>query len=149
MRLFYPADPIEDHLAALRLLEGVADGVDAVVPGHSSVGGPDQVKARIDQDRAYVLALRNGQAHRQQPAERPIAHRRQESVIVCGAGRLHQLSRRSAWPSASIRIFVPFGLDHPRVRRSGEMAGMRSVRPGVLRREAMAGPYLPSRGRLG
>ena len=54
------ADPIEDYLAALRLLEGVAGDVDVVVPGHGSVGGADQVRARIDQDRAYVLALRDG-----------------------------------------------------------------------------------------
>jgi glyoxylase-like metal-dependent hydrolase (beta-lactamase superfamily II) len=32
------ADPIEDHLAALRLLEGAAGDVDVVVPGHGSVG---------------------------------------------------------------------------------------------------------------
>ena len=55
------ADPIEDYLAALRLLEGVADDVDVVVPGHGSVGGADQVHARIERDRAYVLALREGQ----------------------------------------------------------------------------------------
>jgi len=52
------ADPIEDYLAALRLLEGVADDVDVLVPGHGSIGGADQVHARIDQDRAYVHALR-------------------------------------------------------------------------------------------
>jgi glyoxylase-like metal-dependent hydrolase (beta-lactamase superfamily II) len=51
------ADPIEDYLAALRLLEGVADDVDVVIPGHGSIGGADQVRARIDQDRAYVHAL--------------------------------------------------------------------------------------------
>jgi glyoxylase-like metal-dependent hydrolase (beta-lactamase superfamily II) len=53
-------DPIEDYLAALRLLEAVADDVDVVVPGHGSVGGADQVHARIERDRAYVLALREG-----------------------------------------------------------------------------------------
>jgi glyoxylase-like metal-dependent hydrolase (beta-lactamase superfamily II) len=53
------ADPIEDYLAALRLLEGVAGGVDVLVPGHGSIGGADQVHARIDQDRAYVHALRD------------------------------------------------------------------------------------------
>jgi glyoxylase-like metal-dependent hydrolase (beta-lactamase superfamily II) len=53
------ADPIEDYLAALRLLEGAADDVDVVVPGHGSIGGADQVHARIDQDRAYVHALRD------------------------------------------------------------------------------------------
>jgi len=53
------ADPIEDYLAALRLLEGAAGDADVLVPGHGSVGGADQVHARIDQDRAYVHALRD------------------------------------------------------------------------------------------
>jgi glyoxylase-like metal-dependent hydrolase (beta-lactamase superfamily II) len=53
------ADPVEDYLAALRLLEGAADGVDVLIPGHGSVGGADQVRARIGQDRAYVHALRD------------------------------------------------------------------------------------------
>jgi glyoxylase-like metal-dependent hydrolase (beta-lactamase superfamily II) len=53
------ADPIEDYLAALRLLEGVAGDVDVFVPGHGAIGGADQVHARIDQDRAYVHALRD------------------------------------------------------------------------------------------
>jgi len=53
------ADPIEDYLSALRLLEGVAGDVDAVVPGHGSAGGTGQARARIDQDRAYVQALRD------------------------------------------------------------------------------------------
>ena len=47
------ADPIEDYLAALRLLESVADDVVAVIPGHGSVGGAEQY-------RAYVVALRDG-----------------------------------------------------------------------------------------
>jgi glyoxylase-like metal-dependent hydrolase (beta-lactamase superfamily II) len=54
------ADPIKDYLAALRLLEGVADDVDVLIPGHGSVGGADQVRVRIDQDRAYVQALHDG-----------------------------------------------------------------------------------------
>jgi glyoxylase-like metal-dependent hydrolase (beta-lactamase superfamily II) len=54
------ADPIEDYLAALRLLEDVAGDVDVVVPGHGSVGGGDQVRARIYQDRAYLHAVRDG-----------------------------------------------------------------------------------------
>ena len=53
------ADPIEDYLAALRLIEGVAGDVDVLVPGHGSIGGADQVHPRIDQDRAYVHALRD------------------------------------------------------------------------------------------
>jgi glyoxylase-like metal-dependent hydrolase (beta-lactamase superfamily II) len=53
------ADPIEDYLTALRLVEGVVGDVDVVIPGHGSVGGADQVQARIDQDRAYLHALRD------------------------------------------------------------------------------------------
>ena len=53
------ADPIEDYLAALRLLEGVADDVDVLIPGHGSVSGADQVRARIEQDSAYVHASRD------------------------------------------------------------------------------------------
>jgi glyoxylase-like metal-dependent hydrolase (beta-lactamase superfamily II) len=53
------ADPIEDYLAALQLLEDVAGDVDVLVPGHGSIGGADQVRARIDQDRAYVQDLRD------------------------------------------------------------------------------------------
>jgi len=53
------AEPIENYLAALRLLEGVAGDIGVLVPGHGSIGGADQVRARIDQDRAYVHALRD------------------------------------------------------------------------------------------
>jgi glyoxylase-like metal-dependent hydrolase (beta-lactamase superfamily II) len=53
------ADPIEDYLAALRLLEGVAGDVDVLVPGHGSAGGADEARARIDQDRVYVQAVRD------------------------------------------------------------------------------------------
>jgi glyoxylase-like metal-dependent hydrolase (beta-lactamase superfamily II) len=53
------ADPIEDYLAALRLLEAAAGDIDVLVPGHGSVGGADQVHARIEQDRAYLHALRD------------------------------------------------------------------------------------------
>ena len=53
------ADPIEDYLAALRLLEGVVGDVDVLVPGHGSICGADEAHARIEQDRAYVHALRD------------------------------------------------------------------------------------------
>jgi glyoxylase-like metal-dependent hydrolase (beta-lactamase superfamily II) len=53
------AEPIEDYLAALALLEGVAGGVEVFIPGHGSPGGADQMHARIEQDRAYVKALRD------------------------------------------------------------------------------------------
>jgi glyoxylase-like metal-dependent hydrolase (beta-lactamase superfamily II) len=54
------ADPIGDYLSALRLLEDVVGHVDVLVPGHGSVATAGQIKARIDLDRAYVEALRDG-----------------------------------------------------------------------------------------
>ncbi|MCU1446717.1 MBL fold metallo-hydrolase [Cryobacterium sp.] len=53
-------DPLGDYLTALRLFEAVADGVDVVIPGHGSVGGDGRIRARIEQDRAYVQTLRDG-----------------------------------------------------------------------------------------
>jgi glyoxylase-like metal-dependent hydrolase (beta-lactamase superfamily II) len=50
-------DPIEDYLAALRLFDEVANSVEAVIPGHGSVGRGDEVHSRIDRDRAYVQSL--------------------------------------------------------------------------------------------
>lgn len=54
------ADPLGDYLIGLDVLEGVADEVGFVIPGHGSVGKGDQVQARIDLDRVYVHALRDG-----------------------------------------------------------------------------------------
>jgi glyoxylase-like metal-dependent hydrolase (beta-lactamase superfamily II) len=54
------SDPIGNYLAALQLFDDVASDVAVVVPGHGSVGGADQLRERIDQDRAYVQALRDG-----------------------------------------------------------------------------------------
>ncbi|MGW7267834.1 MBL fold metallo-hydrolase [Streptomyces sp. NPDC054842] len=53
------AGPVETYLAALSALENVAEDVDTVIPGHGSVGRGHEVRARIDQDRAYVHALRD------------------------------------------------------------------------------------------
>ena len=52
------ADPIGDYLTGLRRLEDVAGDVAVVVPGHGSVGGAQELRARIDLDRAYVEGLR-------------------------------------------------------------------------------------------
>jgi glyoxylase-like metal-dependent hydrolase (beta-lactamase superfamily II) len=52
------ADPIGDYLAALVRFEAVADSVDTVIPGHGSVSA--DVRQRIGQDRAYLLAVREG-----------------------------------------------------------------------------------------
>jgi glyoxylase-like metal-dependent hydrolase (beta-lactamase superfamily II) len=53
-------DPTTDYLAALDILEGLANDVKIFVPGHGSVGDANEMRARIKQDRAYVQALRNG-----------------------------------------------------------------------------------------
>lgn len=87
------ADPIEDYLAALRLLEGVADDVDVVIPGHGSAGGADQLRARIKQDRAYVQALRDNQVV-SDPRIGPSAKKGWEWVSDVHAGQLQQLAKK-------------------------------------------------------
>jgi glyoxylase-like metal-dependent hydrolase (beta-lactamase superfamily II) len=87
------ADPIEDYLAALRLLEGAADGVDVLVPGHGSIGGSDQVPARIDQDRAYVHALRDVDVL-SDPRIGPSAKDGWDWVARVHEGQLHRLALR-------------------------------------------------------
>ena len=88
------ADPIEDYLAALRLLEGVAGDVDVLVPGHGSTGGADQVHARIDQDRAYVQALRDAHVP-SDPRVGPSAKEGWDWVAGVHAGQLQHLAQRS------------------------------------------------------
>jgi glyoxylase-like metal-dependent hydrolase (beta-lactamase superfamily II) len=88
------ADPIEDYLAALRLFEGVAGDVDVVVPGHGSIGRADQVQARIDQDRAYVHALRDAQAPND-PRLGPSAKPGWEWVSDLHDGQAQRLAQRS------------------------------------------------------
>ena len=87
------ADPIEDYLAALRLLEGVADGVDVLIPGHGSIGEADHVHARIDQDRAYVHALRDGHDP-SDPRIGPSAKPGWEWVSDVHNGQAQRLARR-------------------------------------------------------
>lgn len=52
--------PLDDYLESLRRFEAVAKGVDAVIPGHGSVGDAARLRERLDLDRAYVQALRDG-----------------------------------------------------------------------------------------
>ncbi len=87
------ADPIDDYLAALRLLEGAAGDVDVLVPGHGSIGGADQVRARIDQDRAYVHALRDGRVPGD-PRVGPSAKDGWDWVAGVHERQLQQLARR-------------------------------------------------------
>jgi glyoxylase-like metal-dependent hydrolase (beta-lactamase superfamily II) len=88
------ADPIEDYLVGLEVLEGVADDVDVVVPGHGSVGGAGQVRARIDLDRAYVHALRDGRTP-DDPRIGPSAEPGWEWVSDVHDGQAQSLARRS------------------------------------------------------
>ena len=88
------ADPIEDYLAALRLLEGMAGDVDVLVPGHGSIGGADQVRARIDQDRAYVHALRDAEVL-SDPRVGPSATYGKDWLPGVHARQLQGLARRS------------------------------------------------------
>lgn len=53
--------PIDDYLSSLLLFEALAGDVRVLIPGHGSVGEAGQTQVRIDRDRAYVLALRDGQ----------------------------------------------------------------------------------------
>ena len=87
------ADPIEDYLAGLRLLEGVADGVGVVIPGHGSVGGNGQARARIELDRAYVHALRDGRAP-DDPRIGPSAKPGWEWVSDVHTGQAQRLAER-------------------------------------------------------
>ena len=87
------ADPIGDYLTALDLFDGVADGVDAVVPGHGSVGSADELRARIDLDRAYVQALRDG-GGLDDPRIGPSAKEGWEWVIEIHTGQLQSLAQK-------------------------------------------------------
>jgi len=87
------ADPIEDYLAALQLLEGAARDVDVLVPGHGSVGRADQMRARIDQDRASVQALRDAYVPND-PRVGPSAKSGWEWVSGVHARQLQRLTAR-------------------------------------------------------
>jgi len=84
-------DPIEEYLMGLRLLEGVAHDADVVIPGHGSVGRGDEVRARIEQDRAYVQALRDG-SDPDDPRIGPSAKPGWEWVSDIHAGQAHSLA---------------------------------------------------------
>ncbi|MFD6072902.1 MULTISPECIES: MBL fold metallo-hydrolase [Amycolatopsis] len=91
-------NPVEDYLAGLRVIEDVAGDVDVVVPGHGAVGGAGELRARIDLDRAYVHALRDGRTP-DDPRIGPSAKPGWEWVSDLHAGQAQRLARRQ--PSAS------------------------------------------------
>jgi glyoxylase-like metal-dependent hydrolase (beta-lactamase superfamily II) len=132
------ADPIEDYLAALRLLEGAADAVDVLVPGHGSIGGPDQVHARIDQDRAYVHALRDAGVPGD-PRVGPSATFGKDWLPGVHERQLQHLARRKR-ARRDARLAIGVRLRSPRPRRAGPArrrpaarhpAGEPPARPGV------------------
>jgi glyoxylase-like metal-dependent hydrolase (beta-lactamase superfamily II) len=88
------ADPIEEYFAALQLFDDVADGAEVVVPGHGSVGGADDLRARIDQDQAYVQALRDG-GDVTDPRIGPSARTGWEWVTDVHAGQRRRLTQRT------------------------------------------------------
>jgi len=88
------ADPIEDYLVALRLLEGVAGDVDVLVPGHGSIGVDNQVHGRIDQDRTYVHALRDAHVP-SDPRVGPSATYGKDWLPGVHERQLQRLARRS------------------------------------------------------
>jgi glyoxylase-like metal-dependent hydrolase (beta-lactamase superfamily II) len=88
------SDPVADYLTALRLLEDVAGDVDVLVPGHGSIGGADQVRARIDQDRAYVHAVRDAHVP-DDPRIGPSAKDGWDWVAGVHAGQLQRLAGKS------------------------------------------------------
>lgn len=87
------ADPLGDYLAALDLLEDVAGDAGVVVPGHGSVGGAGKVRERIERDRAYVLALREGKVP-DDPRIGPSARSGWEWVADVHEGQVQRLARR-------------------------------------------------------
>jgi glyoxylase-like metal-dependent hydrolase (beta-lactamase superfamily II) len=88
------ADPIEDYLAGLRLLETVAGDAGVLIPGHGSVGEADQARTRIAQDREYVLALREGSVSSDRRVG-PSAKGGWEWVSDLHAGQVQRLGQRS------------------------------------------------------
>jgi glyoxylase-like metal-dependent hydrolase (beta-lactamase superfamily II) len=54
------ADPQGDYLTALDRFDDVAAELSVVVPGHGALGSGAEIRRRIDADRAYLTALRQG-----------------------------------------------------------------------------------------
>ena len=92
---FEAADPIEDYLASLQLLEDMAGDVDVFVPGHGSVGDADTLSTRIKLDRAYVQALRDGSKITGDPRIGPSAKKGWEWVKDVHNGQVQGLAQKS------------------------------------------------------
>ena len=93
-------DPIEDYLAALSLLEVEVGDAGVVVPGHGSAADRTQALARIELDRAYVLALRDGREP-DDPRIGPSAEPAWEWVRDVHAGQVQRLAEKREPDAAS------------------------------------------------
>jgi glyoxylase-like metal-dependent hydrolase (beta-lactamase superfamily II) len=65
------ADPLDDYLAALVLLQSRAGEAAVVIPGHGSVGDATALRDRLARDRAYVETLRDGREPQDERVESP------------------------------------------------------------------------------
>ena len=88
-------DPVEDYLAALLLLDAAAGDAEVVVPGHGSVGGAGEVRARIDRDRAYARPCVTA-ALRTTPGSARRPRQGWEWVTDLHDGQVQQLAHRRA-----------------------------------------------------
>ncbi|RSM85484.1 MBL fold metallo-hydrolase [Kibdelosporangium aridum] len=88
------ANAIEDYLVGLRLLEDVVGDVDVLVPGHGSVAEAPEIRTRIDLDRAYLHALRDGRTP-YDPRIGPSAKPGWEWVSDVHTGQAQSLARRN------------------------------------------------------
>lgn len=102
------ADPVGDYLAGLRLLEDAVGDVTVAVPGHGSVARGDDVRARIELDRAYVLALRDGRDP-DDPRIGPAAQDGWDWVAGIHEWQTEQLARRDEPDEASGHEPAPAG----------------------------------------
>jgi glyoxylase-like metal-dependent hydrolase (beta-lactamase superfamily II) len=88
------SDPLGDYLDGLEILARAVPDVDAVVPGHGSVGDARDLRARLAADRAYIEALQLG---------RPISDHRVTSpepgwewVVYIHEGNIERARQRTA-----------------------------------------------------
>jgi glyoxylase-like metal-dependent hydrolase (beta-lactamase superfamily II) len=88
-------DPVEEYLVGLGLLEAVADDAEVVIPGHGAVGGSGELAARVEQDRAYLHALRDGRAP-DDPRIGPSVEAGWEWVRDIHEGQAHGVAARRA-----------------------------------------------------
>lgn len=91
---FASADPLNDYLAGLKLIENVADDVDIFIPGHGSIGDGKELRARIKLDREYTQALLDGKDPKDDPRISS-PQKGYEWMADVHNGQLYQLAQKS------------------------------------------------------